>query len=155
MVSETMVCLVQNRAAIMNRTLSPNIPKQDRHDPRHLGVLQGASKIVSEPMVRLAWNVHLFCMNTYTISNWTERDSTWPASPRSSIGCIQNDFWACGMFGEKPCTYLLPTLTLCPNGPKWDSTWPTSPRNSIRCVQNCFRACGTFGANRAAISHRY
>jgi hypothetical protein len=28
--------------------------------------------------------------------NGPKRDSTWPTSPRSSIGCIQNDFWAYG-----------------------------------------------------------
>jgi hypothetical protein len=26
-------------------------------------------------------------------------DSTWPTSPRSSIECIQNDFWGYGTFG--------------------------------------------------------
>jgi hypothetical protein len=25
--------------------------------------------------------------------------STWPTSPRSSIGCVQNDFWGYGTFG--------------------------------------------------------
>jgi hypothetical protein len=37
---------------------------------------------------------------TLTLSpNRTERDSIWPTSPRSSIGCIQNDFPAYGRFG--------------------------------------------------------
>jgi hypothetical protein len=31
--------------------------------------------------------------------NGLKRDSTWPPSPRSSIGCVQNDFWAYGTFG--------------------------------------------------------
>ena len=52
---------------------------------------------------------------------------------------------------HKPCTYLAPTLTLSPNGPKRDYTRPTSPRSSIRCVQNDFRAYGTFAANRTPI----
>jgi hypothetical protein len=26
-------------------------------------------------------------------------NSTWPMSPRRSIGCIQNNFWAYGTFG--------------------------------------------------------
>jgi hypothetical protein len=30
--------------------------------------------------------------------NGLKRDSTWPPSPRSSIGCVQNDFWAYGTF---------------------------------------------------------
>jgi hypothetical protein len=29
-------------------------------------------------------------------SKW---DSTWPTSPRSSIGCVQNGFWSYGTFG--------------------------------------------------------
>jgi hypothetical protein len=37
---------------------------------------------------------------------------------------------------RKPGTYLAPTLTLSPNGPKRDSTWPMSPRSSIRFIQN-------------------
>ena len=30
--------------------------------------------------------------------NGPKQDSTWPMSPRSSIGCVQNDFRAYGMF---------------------------------------------------------
>jgi hypothetical protein len=30
---------------------------------------------------------------------------------------------------RKPCTYLVPILTLSVNGLKWDSTWPTWPRS--------------------------
>jgi hypothetical protein len=48
---------------------------------------------------------------------------------------------------RKLCTYLAPTLTLSPNGPKRDSTWPTSLRSSIGCIQNNFWAYGTFGLN--------
>jgi hypothetical protein len=29
----------------------------------------------------------------------SKRDSTWPTSPRSSIGCVQNGFWSYGTFG--------------------------------------------------------
>jgi hypothetical protein len=32
-------------------------------------------------------------------TNIPKQDLTWPTSPRSSIGCIQNDSWAYGMFG--------------------------------------------------------
>ena len=52
---------------------------------------------------------------------------------------------------RKPCTYLAPTLTLSPNGPKQDCIRPMSPRSSIGCVENDFRAYGTFAANRAPI----
>ena len=42
------------------------------HDPHHLGVALGASKMISEPMVRLAETVHLSYTKTNTISKWTE-----------------------------------------------------------------------------------
>jgi len=41
-------------------------------EPRHLGVPSGASKMISEPMVRLAQTVRVSCTNTNTISKWTE-----------------------------------------------------------------------------------
>jgi hypothetical protein len=82
-------------------------------------------------------------------------DSTWPTSPRCSIGCVQNDFRASGMFNAKPCTNLASRLALSPNGPKWTCTWASSHRSTIMCVQNDFWAYCTFGANRAPILHRY
>ena len=39
-------------------TPSPNGPNEIPHDPRHLGVPSGASKTISEPMVRSAQTVH-------------------------------------------------------------------------------------------------
>jgi hypothetical protein len=38
--------------------------------------------------------------------NRPKRDSTWPTSPRSSIGCVQNDFWAYGRFGTNHAPIL-------------------------------------------------
>jgi hypothetical protein len=83
--------------------------------PPHLGVPSGASKMFPVPMVRLAQTVHLYYTDTNTISkpctyltltqtltpspNVLRQDSTWPTSPRSSIGCVQNDFRACDTFG--------------------------------------------------------
>ena len=77
---------------------SPNGSNEIPHDPRHLCVPSGAPKTISEPMVRLAQTVQLSYINTNTISKRTERDSTWPTSPRSSIRCVQSDFWALGTF---------------------------------------------------------
>jgi hypothetical protein len=31
----------------------------------------------------------------------SKQNSTWPTSPRSSIGCVQISFWGYGMFGTK------------------------------------------------------
>jgi hypothetical protein len=53
-------------------TPSPNGPRQDSTDPRHLGVLSGASKMISEAMVCSAQIVHLSCLKINTISKWTE-----------------------------------------------------------------------------------
>jgi hypothetical protein len=95
-------------------------------EPCHLGVPSGASKMISKPMVHLAQTMHLSC--TYL---------TWPTSPRSSFGCVQNDFQSCGMFAT--------------NGPNRASTWVLSPKCSIKYVQNYFCAYGTFSTNHAHI----
>jgi hypothetical protein len=42
------------------------------HDPRHLVVPSGASKMISETVVRLAETLHLSCTETNIISKWTE-----------------------------------------------------------------------------------
>jgi hypothetical protein len=49
------------------------------------------------------WNVWrklcTYLAPTLTLSpNRKKWDSTWPTSPRNSIGCIKNDFWAYDMF---------------------------------------------------------
>jgi hypothetical protein len=61
---------------------APNL-RQDYHylqtdqnklplETRHLWVPSGESKMILEPMVRLAQTVHLFCTNTNTVSKWTK-----------------------------------------------------------------------------------
>jgi hypothetical protein len=42
------------------------------YDPRHLADPSGASKMISEAMVRLVQTVDLSCTETNTISKWTE-----------------------------------------------------------------------------------
>jgi hypothetical protein len=75
-------------------------------EPCHQGVPSGASKMISEPMVHLAQTMHLSCTDTNTVSKWTKTRFDWPTSPRSSIGCFQNDFWAYGMFGTNSAPIL-------------------------------------------------
>ena len=62
------------RATILHRR--QHCLQRDRneisHDPRHLGVPSGASKMISEPMVHLTQTVHLSCTNTDTISKRPE-----------------------------------------------------------------------------------
>ena len=95
-------------------TPSPNVPNEIPHDPRHLGVPSGASKTLSEPMVRLAQTVHQSYINT-NISKWTERDSRRPTSPRSFM-VWPKYFLSLWYVLRKPCTYLMSTLTPSPNG---------------------------------------
>jgi hypothetical protein len=61
------------------------------HDPRHR-VLSGVSNMIFEPVVCLAQIVHISCIKISTISNRLKRASTWASSPRSTIGCVQNNF---------------------------------------------------------------
>jgi hypothetical protein len=75
-------------------------------NPSLLGVPSGVSKTISEPTVRFAQTMHLSCTDTSTLSKQTKWDSTWLMSPKSSIGCVQNDFWAYGMFGTNPALIL-------------------------------------------------
>ena len=66
--------------------------------------------------------------------NGPKRDSIWHPSSKSSIGCVQIDFWWYAPC--KPCTYLASRLTLSPNRLNWASTWASSPRSTIGCIQN-------------------
>jgi hypothetical protein len=63
-----------NHAPIMHR--NQHYLQKDRmeilHDPRHLGVPSGASKMISKAMVHLVQTVDLSCTETNTISKWTE-----------------------------------------------------------------------------------
>jgi hypothetical protein len=77
-------------------------PQTDRNElppePRHLGVPSGASKIISNPMVRLSKPCTYLARTLTPSSNGPKPDLTWPMSPTGSIGCVQNDFQVYGMF---------------------------------------------------------
>jgi hypothetical protein len=115
-----------------------------RHDPRHLGVPLGASKIVFEPMVHSAQTVHLSCVTISTISEQTKMSFHLNLVTKEYHQVCPKWFLSLWYVWCKPCTYLAPTQTLSPNGPKRDLTWPTWPRSCIGCVQNGFQADGTF-----------
>jgi hypothetical protein len=69
--------------------LSPNkIPD----DPRHLGVLLGASKTISEPMVRSAQTVHPSCMKIVTIFKQTKTSFHLSLVTSEYLECVQNNF---------------------------------------------------------------
>jgi hypothetical protein len=73
---------------------------------RHLRVPSGASKMIYEPLVHSAQTMHLSWVKISTISNKLNEASTWASSPRSTIGCVQNDFWANSMFSTKRAPIL-------------------------------------------------
>jgi hypothetical protein len=53
---------------------------------------------------RLAWS-----------PNIPKGASSWPSSPRSTIGCVQKDFLSLWYICHKPYTYLAPTQTFSPS----------------------------------------
>jgi hypothetical protein len=75
-------------------------------EARHLGVLFAMSKTISEPMEHSTQAVHLYCTDTNTISKRTETRFHMTLSARSSIGSIQDDFRADGIF-DTNCTPIL------------------------------------------------
>jgi hypothetical protein len=90
-----------NHAPIMhqNQHYLQKDRKEILHDQRHLGVPSGASKMISKAMLRLVQNVDLSYTEATLSPNRPKQDSIWPTWPCSSIGCVQNDFWAYGTFG--------------------------------------------------------
>jgi GMP synthase PP-ATPase subunit len=54
--------------------------------------------MISVPVVRSAQTIQVSCVKNSSISNELTQASTWASSPRSTIGCVQNDFRAYGMF---------------------------------------------------------
>jgi hypothetical protein len=68
MISEPMVRLAQTCTCLEpTPALSPNGQNEIPHDPRHLEVPSGASKMIYEAMVRSAQTLHLSCVKVTTI----------------------------------------------------------------------------------------
>jgi hypothetical protein len=108
-------------------------------EPCHLGVPSGASKTI----FWIWWYVWrkpcTYLAPTLTLSPKRKKwGHTWPTSPRSSIGCVQNDVRAYVTFDTKPFTYFVWSLALRPNRSKWAFTCASSPRSTIGCVQKDF-----------------
>jgi hypothetical protein len=75
-------------------------------EPRHFGVPSGASKTNSDPMIRSAQTLHLYCTDSNTVSKRTETRFQMTHSPRSSIGCVQHDFRSDGKFDTNHARFL-------------------------------------------------
>jgi hypothetical protein len=75
--------------------------------PRHLGVPSSASNTISEPAVRSTQTVQESCIKSSTISRKTEPSFHLSHITTSPIECVQNDFYAYGVFGanREPILY--------------------------------------------------
>jgi hypothetical protein len=62
--------------------------------------------MISEPMVRSSQTVHLYCIDSNTISKRTEIRFHMTHSPRSSNECVQHHFWADGTFDTTRAPFL-------------------------------------------------
>ena len=119
--------------------------------------------ILEYKQVRQKWFLRLWCIRhklcTYLApkltlyTNIPKRDSIWHTSSKSSIGCVQIDFWAYGTFYAK-CTYLASRLAVSPSRPNPACTWASSSRSTNRCAQNGFLGYGALGTNYAPILHQ-
>jgi hypothetical protein len=141
-----------NRASILCQDYLQTDWIERTLEPHHLGE---QSRVCPKWVLSL-WYVWrkacTYLVLTLALSpNGLNRACSWASSPRSTSGCVQNDFLSLWYVLHKPCTYLALTLTLSPNRPKRDSIWPTSPRSSIGCIQNDIWICSTFDANHASI----
>jgi hypothetical protein len=127
-------------------------------EPRHLGIPSSASKMISVPVVRSAQTIQLSCIKNSSISNELTQASTWASSPRSTIGCVQNDFRAYGMFSTNLHLSCTNTNTIS----KWTKTrfhmthatlefhW-VRPKWFLRLCYVRYKPC-TYLASRLAIS---
>jgi hypothetical protein len=69
-------------------------------------------------MVRSSNSCNYLASRLALSPNGPKRASTWASSPRSIIGCIQNNFWAYGTFGANRAPILHDTNTIS----KWTGT---------------------------------
>jgi hypothetical protein len=114
------------------------------HDPRHLEVPSGASKMTPKPMLHLVQTMHQSCTDTNTISKWTEMTFHMTHVSKEIHRVRPKWFLSPWYVKHKLCTYLSSRLALSPNGPKRASTRASSPRTTIWCIWNDLWAYGTF-----------
>jgi hypothetical protein len=85
--------------------------------------------------------------------NVLKRNSRWPTSSKSSIGCVKNDFWAYAMFDANCATIFVSRLALPLNGPKRASSWATSP--SVHRVHPKWFLCLWYVWHKLCTLHRH
>jgi hypothetical protein len=107
-------------------TLSSSRSKRACTWPRHLGAPSGVPKMIYEPMVHSTQIVHLWCIEINTISKWTETSFQFTHVTQEFHRVCPKRLPCPWCVRRKPYTYITPTLTLSPNGPKWV---PLDPRH--------------------------
>jgi hypothetical protein len=75
-------------------------------------------------MVRSAQTMHLYYTDSNTISKRTETRFYMTHSPRSSIGCVQDNFRAYGTFGTNRAPILRHVGVLTPIPLRLELGWP-------------------------------
>jgi hypothetical protein len=114
--------------------------------------------MISKPMVRLAQTAHLSCNKFSTISKWSKTSYHLSLITKAYHRVCSKWFLSLWYIWRKPYTYLAPTLTLSPNGPKRDSTWPTHlgvPSGASKMIMSLWyiqRKPCTYHALRLAVS---
>ena len=92
------------------------------HDPCHLGVPSGASKMFSEPMVHFMQTMHLSCPDTNIVFKRTERRFHMTQVTKEFHWVHPKCFLSLLYIQRKPCTSLASRFALPPNGLKRAST---------------------------------
>jgi hypothetical protein len=124
-------------------------------ESRHLGVPSALSKTISKPMVGSAQTVHLSSVKTSTMSKQTKTSFHMTHIALEFHWVCPKQFLSLCYIWRKLCTHLASRLALSPNAQKQASTWASLFRSTIGCVQNDFWAYGKFGTNHAPILHQH
>ena len=82
------------------------------YNPCHQGVPSGASKTISESMVRSAQTVHLSCASISSIPKQTESSFHLSLITLEYHCVCPKRYLSLWYVWCKPCTYLAPTLTV-------------------------------------------
>jgi hypothetical protein len=122
-----------------------------QHDPCRLGVSLGASKMIFEPGYVWRKPCTYFVSRLALSPHGLKQASTRASSPRSTIGCIQNDSWAYGTFSTNGVPILHHTNTISKSTKmKLHMTHITYKDHRVRP-----KWFVSLGANRAPILHWY
>jgi hypothetical protein len=88
--------------------------REIRHDPRRLRVPSGASKMISEPMVRSMQTMHLSWVKISIVSKWTKL--SLEARHMEVPSCASKMISELMVRLAQTVHYVAHTLTLSPNG---------------------------------------